>query len=100
MKTTFIPALILYLGTVCLMGAIVLICLKVIQPIMYPTYGEIVYIDPQNNVVTFQEPNGNTWSFESDDDWRVNDKVAVIMSDNRTEEITDDEIKVVRLMES
>lgn len=63
---------------------------------LYPTCGIVTETDETTDTVTFTEPNGNRWSFEGVEDWCEGDKIAVIMSDNGTPEIIDDEIVSVR----
>lgn len=63
---------------------------------LYPTCGIVTETDDTTDTVTFTEPNGNRWSFEGVEDWCEGDKIAVIMDDNGTEDIYDDEIVSVR----
>ena len=63
---------------------------------LYPTCGIVTETDETTDTVTFTEPNGNRWSFEGVEDWQEGDKIAVIMRDNGTPEIIDDEIVSVR----
>ena len=63
---------------------------------LYPTCGIVTETDETTDTVTFTEPNGNRWSFEGVEDWQEGDRIAVIMDDNGTEDIYDDEIVSVR----
>ena len=63
---------------------------------LYPTCGIVTETDETTDTVTFTEPNGNRWSFEGIEDWCEGDRIAVIMDDNGTSEIIDDEIVSVR----
>lgn len=46
----------------------------------------------ENDVVSFVDANGFSWSFSGVDDWEIGDGVACVMDDNGTETIFDDEI--------
>ena len=63
---------------------------------IYPTCGVVTETDETTDTVTFTEPNGNMWSFDGVEDWQEGDKIAVIMDDNGTPEIIDDEIVSMR----
>jgi len=63
------------------------------------TYGlttVVTDISKANDRVTCQDFNGNLWQFEGVEDWCVNDIATLIMDDNGTKEIKDDEILDVR----
>lgn len=56
---------------------------------LYPTAGIVSNVDRGANVVTVKT-YGAEYSFAEVDDWCVGDEVAMIMSDNGTQKITDD----------
>lgn len=45
-----------------------------------------------NEVITLEAEDGNLWDIDYEEDLKVNDKVNVIMNDNATITIYDDEI--------
>lgn len=45
-----------------------------------------------NEVITLEAEDGNLWEVDYEEDLKVNDKVNVIMNDNATITIYDDEI--------
>ena len=60
----------------------------------YPSCGIVTEIE--GDVVIYTEFNGNMFSFLGAEDWEMGDIVAVIMDDNGTQIVTDDEIVSVR----
>lgn len=51
-----------------------------------------VITDITDDTVTSVDFNGNEWQFTGADDWAVDDVAALVMFDNDTPEIVDDEI--------
>ena len=68
------------------------------QPIVnqYPLTAEVVSLEYENDLVVVEDFNGNLWEFEGCEDWMEGDVVAMIMSDEGTKTIYDDEILQVR----
>lgn len=62
----------------------------------YPTTTVVISVDRTTDTVTVEDFTGNLWEFEGCEDWQVNDICSMIMSDNATEDIRDDEIISVR----
>ena len=56
----------------------------------YAKSGIITLVDRTEDRVCFTDHQRLYWEFESADDWKVNDLVACIMSNNGTENIYDD----------
>ena len=57
---------------------------------IYPMSGEVIGINREDDIVTFENPNGHKFSFYGCEDWGEGDKLAVIMDDNGTPTIYDD----------
>lgn len=74
----------------------VLIALLIAGNMLYPNAGKIESVNIPDDTVTICDESGNLWDFYGVEDWQEGDKVAMIMSDNRTEIIYDDEIVDVR----
>lgn len=58
----------------------------------YPLSTVVVELNEENDIVTVEDFNGNLWEFEGVEDWEVGDICAMIMRDNATKIIFDDEI--------
>lgn len=58
-------------------------------PALYPNVGIVTEVDTESDTVYWSDGN-NKWYFYGTEDWMVGDGIAVIMSDEGTEEITDD----------
>ena len=52
----------------------------------------VTVVDTENDVVKCQDYNGNVWEFTGCDDWQVEDIASLILYNNNTDDITDDEI--------
>ena len=59
---------------------------------VYPLSGTIVAVIPDNDIIVIQDYNGNIWEWSGIEDWYEGDIAAMIMYDNNTESIYDDEI--------
>ncbi len=59
---------------------------------IYPACGIVTEVDRQNDIVAFEDFNGNIWTFYGTEDWQVEDIIAVIFDDMGTGSIYDDEI--------
>lgn len=62
----------------------------------YALTARVVELDRENDVVTVEDSVGNCWQFCGVEDWEVNDCASLLMWDNGTESITDDEIHSAR----
>lgn len=58
-------------------------------PDLYPNVGIVTEVDAESDTVYWSDGN-DKWFFYGTEDWMVGDGIAVIMSDEGTEEITDD----------
>lgn len=56
----------------------------------------VVELDRENNVVTVEDSTGNRWQFCGVEDWEINDCASLLMWDNGTESILDDEVHGAR----
>lgn len=54
--------------------------------------GIVTEVNRQENKVVVTDSTGNKWEFDGAEDWHMSDIAAMIMEDNGTEEIYDDEI--------
>lgn len=63
---------------------------------IYPKSGIVTDVNETKNSVTVMDLNGNEWSFSGSEDWIPGDNVAMIMDDQGTTIIYDDEIVSVR----
>ena len=60
---------------------------------IYPKLGVIIDFDFTEDLVFVADSNGEIWSFEGTEDWRMGDYVNMVMHNNRTpENIYDDVI--------
>lgn len=59
---------------------------------IYPMSGIVTEVNRQEDRVVVTDSTGNEWEFDGAEDWRTGDIAAMIMEDNGTEEIYDDEI--------
>ena len=62
----------------------------------YALTAVVVEIDKAQDIVTVEDYNGNLWQFTGVEDWERNDCVGLIMNDNLTDNIYDDEIVSVK----
>lgn len=63
---------------------------------LYPASGYVVEIEPECDTVIVETANGHLWGFYGIEDWEIGDGCSMLMSDNGTENITDDVILSVR----
>lgn len=76
---------------------LVLLLLILTSPVrFYALTTQVVEIDRDAGIVTVEDANGNLWEFEGVEDWEVGDCASMIMSDNGTDTIFDDEILDIR----
>ncbi len=61
-----------------------------VQSTLYGRSGRIIKVDYANALVTFEDSNGNTWSFNGTEDWAIGDWVACVMDTQGTTTIYDD----------
>lgn len=63
---------------------------------LYPTCGIVTEVNYTENMVTFTDFNGNSWSFYGTEDWIAGDIASAIMDKMGTDIIYDDEVLSVR----
>ena len=68
-----------------------------IIPSEYVLRAEIVEIDPLEDCVVCEDTNGEAWEFYGADDFQQGEFVLLLMTDEATETIYDDEVLDVRL---
>ena len=59
-------------------------------PNLYTTRAIVVHID--KDLVMCEDTNGEMWCFEGADEWTEEDEIILLMNDNSTEDIYDDEV--------
>lgn len=62
----------------------------------YPETFVVVAVDPEHDFITLQDFSGYTWTWNSCEDWQVGDIASAIMNSNGTEDITDDQIIMLK----
>lgn len=62
----------------------------------YPLTTVVTDVDHDADIVEVLDFNGNQWLFEGAEDWFVGDICSMIMDDNDTDEVFDDEIVCAR----
>ena len=63
---------------------------------LYPMTGIVVEVNYDEDIVAVEDFNGNIWEFYGCEDWAEGDIASMLMYDNGTEIIYDDEIVSVR----
>lgn len=63
---------------------------KVVE--MYSLVTKVTKVDYDNDIVECEDFNGNVWSFYGCEDWSEEDCAGLLMSDNGTKTIYDDEV--------
>jgi len=59
---------------------------------IYPETAKVVEVDYENDLVTVETFCGFLFAFEGCEDWYIGDCASLIMEDNGTESVKDDEI--------
>ena len=62
----------------------------------YPLTAFVTEINTNENLISVTDKNGQVWQFEDSGDWRKEDICSMIMNDNGTKSIFDDEVIMVR----
>ena len=62
----------------------------------YALTTEVVELDRENDIVVCEDFNGNLWEFYGCEDWQIDDVASLLMDDNGTLTIYDDEIASAR----
>lgn len=63
---------------------------------LYPKTAVVTELDYVTDIVTVEDCNGFEWEFEGCEDYMIDDVVGLIMYDNGTKEIFDDQIVEAR----
>lgn len=63
---------------------------------LYPAVGVVCELDHENDLIIFEDFNGNLWAMEGIEDWMIGDIGALIMDDAGTKLIYDDVIVMAR----
>ena len=63
---------------------------------LYPMTALVMELDEAQDLVYCEDYSGNIWVFSGVDDWCEGDLVSMMMYDNGTAEIEDDEILEIR----
>lgn len=61
---------------------------------LYPNTAIVIALDSYEDIVICIDGAGHEWIFEGVEDWMIGDLVSLLMFDNFTEIVTDDEIMV------
>ena len=56
----------------------------------------VIELDRENDVVTVEDSTGNRWQFYGVEDWQKDDCASLLMWDNGTDTILDDEVQGAR----
>lgn len=59
---------------------------------IYALSTTVCSVDKLNDIVTFKDGNGNLWTYDGVEDWELGDTSALVMNDNGTDIVYDDEI--------
>ena len=62
----------------------------------YALTTEVVELDRKNDIVVCEDFNGNLWEFYGCEDWQIDDIASLLMDNNGTPTIYDDEIVSAR----
>lgn len=65
-------------------------------PATYANTGRVMAVSAGTDTVIVEDYSGNLWAFYGAEDWMEGDCVSLVMGDNATPELTDDEILSVR----
>lgn len=69
---------------------------KKVESKCYPLVAFVTEINTNENLISVTDSSGQIWQFSDSSNWRNGDVCSMIMNDNGTENIFDDEIVVVR----
>lgn len=58
----------------------------------YTLSAHVCDADTRTNVIVFEDGAGNLWEAEGTREWNIGDNVELLMHNNGTENVTDDEI--------
>lgn len=62
----------------------------------YPKIGYVVYVDETADLILIEDPAGYRWIWDGAEDWIEGDICSMIMYNNNTSNIKDDEIVSIR----
>lgn len=77
---------------------ILALALSVLTPVSktYPKTTQVVEIDKAHDIIILEDYNGFLWEWGGCEDWQIGDIASLIMEDNGTPIIYDDEIVSIR----
>ena len=73
-------------------ASIAIVCLLLMQGIIYPTAAVVTAVDYETGIVTVEKSTGFVYTFEGVEDLVVGDVMALVMYSNGTPTIEDDVI--------
>ena len=84
--------------TLAVIGGLITLVVLSEKPVAdsYALTTKVVELDHENDVVVCEDFNGNLWEFYGCEDWQINDVASLLMNDNGTPTIYDDEIVSAR----
>lgn len=80
--------------TLAVIGGLIALVVLSEKPVAdtYALTTKVVELDRENDVVVCEDFNGNLWEFYGCEDWQIDDVASLLMDDNGTSAIYDDEI--------
>lgn len=84
--------------TLAVIGGLIALVVLSEKPVSdsYAMTTKVVELDRENDVVVCEDFNGNLWEFYGCEDWQIDDIASLLMDDNGTPTIYDDEIVSAR----
>ena len=84
--------------TLAVIGGLIALVVLSEKPVTdsYALTTKVVELDRENDVVVCEDFNGNLWEFYGCEDWQIDDIASLLMDDNGTPTIYDDEIVSAR----
>lgn len=84
--------------TLAVIGGLIALVVLSEKPVAdsYALTTKVVELDNENDIVMCEDFNGNLWEFYGCEDWQIDDIASLLMDDNGTPTIYDDEIVSAR----
>ena len=84
--------------TLAVIGGLIALVVLSEKPVSdsYAMTTKVVELDRENDIVVCEDFNGNLWEFYGCEDWQIDDVASLLMNDNGTPTIYDDEIVSAR----
>lgn len=80
----------------CLLVVLMIGCCLSFNFLCYPKTAFIIDIDSIHDLVTIEDSSGFLWDFTGVEDYEINDVVSIIMFNNFSKSIFDDEIVSIK----